>query len=98
MRKNVCPNIEAGELMCADGKTKVADFGFNLLSTLSYSVQFTSANFVIFNCSCSQAFMAGNLHAVELSSKIVSFSRASIVALSSFFALVLPLRAKKNLL
>jgi len=31
--------MDAGELMCADGKTSVADFGFNLLSILSYSSQ-----------------------------------------------------------
>ncbi|MDD5401145.1 MAG: hypothetical protein PHQ93_08170 [Sulfurimonas sp.] len=51
----------------------------------------------IFSCSASQAFLAGNLHAVELSSKVFSFNRASIVAFSSLFALVLPSGERKNL-
>ncbi|MFA5233564.1 MAG: hypothetical protein WC390_04115 [Sulfurimonas sp.] len=76
MRKNVCPNIEAGEFICAEGKTSVADFGFNRFSTLSYSVQFTSGNISMPSSSCSQAFLAGKRHAVELSSNLFSFKSA----------------------
>lgn len=83
--------------MCADGKTSVADFGFNLLSILSYSSQLTFGNSMPSSCSLSHAFLAGKRHAVELSSKVDSFKSASIVAWSSLFVSVLPFGAKKNL-
>jgi len=44
-----------------------------------------------------QAALAGNLHAVALSSKTTSFKRASIVAYSSLLASILPFLERKNL-
>ncbi|WP_226962136.1 hypothetical protein [Sulfurimonas marina] len=97
IRKKVCPNIEAGEFICAAGKTKVAEVGESFSIVSSYSWHFTSGKSLISSFSCSQAFLAGNLHADELSSKRVSLKSASSVASSSASAFSLPFFAKKNL-
>jgi len=88
--------MDAGEFICADGNTNVADFGFTLLNILSYSLHVTSGSSFMSNCSCNHSFLAGNLQAVELSSSVFSFNSASNVASSSAFASHFPLLAKKK--